>query len=203
MRTSRLTIFARVTFAVFIVFMMMAMAWNSITKTNFWKVGEIAISSVLAVLVFGGLAWLIVHLGMVIFYGRNPEYHAYRRNGGDPYFDNLPRPFNTDSKSVRQTGLAEPNSNFTPPKSWQFQCPRCGARVEHQIDVCWNCNYGADGDSSDYVRRFGVKPQGLSDEQWERVKRGEPVNGQCNGDTCDPFDEDNGYDGWLPVNERP
>jgi hypothetical protein len=26
--------------------------------------------------------------------------------------------------------------------------------VEKKIDVCWNCNYGADGDSTAYRQRF-------------------------------------------------
>jgi len=45
-----------------------------------------------------------------------------------------------------RTVLTEPLYDaFVPPANWRYQCPRCGARVEHKIDVCWNCKYGADG----------------------------------------------------------
>ena len=33
---------------------------------------------------------------------------------------------------------------FVPPPDWRLQCPVCGARVQHPVDVCWNCNFGAD-----------------------------------------------------------
>jgi len=32
---------------------------------------------------------------------------------------------------------------FVPPSHWGFRCPCCGARVQYAIDVCWNCDYGA------------------------------------------------------------
>lgn len=43
-----------------------------------------------------------------------------------------------------RTAIAEPDySSFVPPPHWRYQCPRCGARVEYKIDVCWNCGYGS------------------------------------------------------------
>ena len=52
--------------------------------------------------------------------------------------------------------IAEPTySSFVPPAEWRYQCPKCGSRVQHSVDVCWNCNYGADGDSTAYHGRFG------------------------------------------------
>lgn len=156
MRTSRSTIFVRACLIVFVVFMMIASAWNWATETNFWTPLEMAISAVLTVVLFGGFCWLVVNFGMAILYGRSSEYQRYRRTGGDPYFDSLPLPINPDSEITRQTGLGEPPyGSSVPPAHWRFQCPRCGSRVEQRIDVCWNCRYGEDGDSSDYYRRWG------------------------------------------------
>jgi len=190
------------------IYMVIASAWNWATETSFWTPLEMAISAVLTVAFFGGICWVIVNVLMRLFYGRNIQFQSYLRRGGDPYIDSLPYPFNPDSDIVRQTGMAEPNTAFKPPANWKFQCPQCGARVQHQIDICWNCGYGADGDSSAYLRRYGnVKPPGISDAQWEAIQRGEAVNGVgsgCSGGSCSPPPpSDDGYDGWLPVDERP
>lgn len=156
MRTSCFNIFVRACVIVFVIFMLMASAWNWATETRFWTPIEMAISAVLTVVFFGGFCWLFVNITMAVLFGRSPEYQRYRRSGGDPYLDSLPPPFNPDSEVTRETGLKEPeHGSFVPPSGWRFQCPRCGARVEHQIDVCWNCRYGEDGDSSDYYRRWG------------------------------------------------
>lgn len=156
MRTPRFTIFVRSCLIVFVIFMLISSAWNWAADTTFWTPLEMGISAVLTVIFFGGCCWLVVNVGMAILYGRSPEYRQYRRNGGNPYFDSLPPPINPDSEITRQTGLQEPEyGSFVPPAHWRFQCPRCGARVEHQIDVCWACGYGQDGDSSDYYRRWG------------------------------------------------
>lgn len=38
--------------------------------------------------------------------------------------------------------------------------------VQHQIDVCWNCCYGADGDSSVNSQKFGTeKPPSYSPQR--------------------------------------
>lgn len=77
-------------------------------------------------------------------FGHEAEYQQLREQGWSPFWDRLPPPYNFDSEYTRQTGLAEPKQ-FVPPPHWQYQCPACGVRVEHAIDVCWNCNYRADG----------------------------------------------------------
>ncbi len=171
MRTSKTAIFIRATVIVFVIYLMMAWAWNSMTNTNFWKPWEMGISAVLTVLLFGGFAWAFVRVGMALMYGRSSQYHAYRQSGGDPYFDSLPSPLNPDSRQVRETGMAEPRTSFIPPASWKYQCPVCGARVQHRIDVCWNCNYGSDGNSSAYFERFNSKPPEISDQEWAEIRR--------------------------------
>jgi hypothetical protein len=41
-----------------------------------------------------------------------------------------------------KTQIPEPEYlGFMPPDNWRYQCPECGARVEHAIDSCWNCGY--------------------------------------------------------------
>jgi hypothetical protein len=170
-RTPRFVIFLRACVLVFVIFMLLAWLWNWATGTRFWTPLEMAVSAVLTVLFFGGFAWLVTNIGMALLYRNDPEYRAYRRSGGDPYFDSLPSPINPDSDLTRQTGLQEPEyESFVPPRHWKFQCPRCGARVEHRIDVCWRCFYGADGDSSDYLARWGnERPSDISPDEWARL----------------------------------
>jgi len=208
MRTSKFEIAVRATIIVFVIYMMLAWCWNSMTNSYFWKPWEMGISAILTVLLFGGFAWLFVKIGMGLIYGRSQQYQSYRRGGGDPYFDSLPWPLNPDSKQLKQTGMSEPRTSFKPPANWNFQCPVCGAKQPSLVCVCWNCNYGADGDSTAYVQKYGFKPPELSEEQWKRAQRGESVNGPtgCEGGDCyippsKPIDD--GYDGWIPVDERP
>ena len=166
MRTSKLGVFVRSSFVIFCIFLPMSWVWNSITQTYFFTVTDMAISAVVTVAFYGGFAWLVTNLGMNLMYGSNPQYQAYKRNGGDPYIDILPSILKPNSSAARQTGREEP------PASWKFCCPSCNARVQHQIDVCWNCNYGADSDSSVYFEQNGsAKPPEISEGEWEEIKR--------------------------------
>ena len=203
MRTSKFVVFVRSCFVIFCIYLPISWMWNAMTQTNYWKPSEIAIAAVLSVLLYGGFAWFVTNLGMGLMFGRKPEYRAYKNGGGDPFFDTLPRVFNPDSQTVRTTGQDEPRSNQTVPSHWQFRCPQCNARVQHRIDVCWNCNYGADSDNTAYLQRYGnVKPPEFTDEQWQRVLNGQAVNDQsCSDGSCSSPDD--GYDGWIPVDERP
>lgn len=172
MKTSKSGVFFRSCFVVFFVFLPLSWAWNAATGTIFWKPWEMAISAIFTVAFFGSLAWLITNVGMGLLFGGKPEYRAYRNSGGDPFFDSLPRIFNPDSQTVRQSGTVEPETNFHPPASWQFRCPRCNARVQHRVDVCWNCSYGQDSDSTAYFERHGhVKPPEISDAEWDDLRR--------------------------------
>lgn len=106
----------------------------------------------------------------------DPAYQAWRRHGGRPYWDGLQWPINTATESEIYTGLKEPNyTDFVPPPDWRYQCPNCGARVEHQIDVCWNCNYGADGDETAYWERWG-DPANWA-ERWGEPPQADPRPG--------------------------
>lgn len=67
----------------------------------------------------------------------------------------------------QQTRFQQPATSFVPPPNWRYQCPRCFARVQHAIDICWNCNYGADSDNpvatdtppKPTAKRIPVKPR--------------------------------------------
>lgn len=113
-----------------------------------------AISAVLTVAFFGGIAWAITNFGMGLIYGRNSEYQRYEQSGGDPFIDTLPMIF--------KSGESE----------WQFQCPACGSPVQNRIDVCSRCNYGLNGDSTAYFDRYGdVKPPEMNEDEWEEIRK--------------------------------
>ncbi len=154
MRTSKFGVFVRSCVVVFLIYMVLSMLWNWMSGTFFWTPFHMAVSAVITVAFFGGIAWVITNLGMFLIYGRNSEYQRYRQGGGDPFFDSFPRIFN-------------PNES-----DWQFQCPVCGSLVENRIDVCGRCGYGSDGDSSAYFERYGdVKPPEMNDGEWEEIRR--------------------------------
>lgn len=74
----------------------------------------------------------------------NGNYYQVRQAGWHPFWDRLPRLFNPDTELIRDGGIQEPRyTGFVPPASYRFQCPNCGSRVQHQIDVCWNCKFGS------------------------------------------------------------
>ena len=42
--------------------------------------------------------------------------------------------------------MPDNQNQFVPPSHWRYVCPVCHSRVEKAIDVCWNCNYGANNE---------------------------------------------------------
>lgn len=116
------------------------------------------------VLMFGGswyfwfvlshsVVWMLVWLQLFVHrlahlyvYPNDPTgtYYQVRQAGWHPFWDRLPMIFNPDSELIRDGGIQEPHyTGFVPPASYRFQCPKCGSRVQHQVDVCWNCGYGS------------------------------------------------------------
>ncbi len=147
-------------------------AFNTPINSKQWSPWFVLALSVGTILLYGGFGWVFVRIGMAILHGNDPEYHRFLRSGGDPYFASLPWPFNPDSHVTRVTGRQEPKTAFVPPADWTFQCPRCGARVQHRIDICWNCSYGANGDSTAYFDQNGdACPPDVSPEEWQRIRR--------------------------------
>lgn len=101
--------------------------------------------SVALVLRVGVVSYVIDMIFYGLLMGNDPAYQEARRGGWHPFWDNIPSPIN-------------PDNSFEPPTNWQFFCPVCNSRVEKAKDVCWNCGYGADGDSTAYYERYGYPP---------------------------------------------
>ena len=153
MKTSKAAVFVRAVVVVWLIFMPLSWMWNAATGTSVWSAFEMLLSAIITVAFFGTAAWAITKVAMGLIYGRNPEYRAYRRQGGDPFIDSLPR-------------ILKPRES-----AWQFQCPVCEAPVERRIDICGRCGYGSDGDSSAYFDRYGdVKPPEINDAEWEDIR---------------------------------
>ena len=75
----------------------------------------------------------------------NYEFQKFKELGGRPFWDFIPWPVNRTSDIEQVTGIAEPQyTTFVPPSIWEYQCPVCGSKVEKAVDICWNCNYGAE-----------------------------------------------------------
>ena len=87
-------------------------------------------------------ASVVVRIGGWLLYGDDPDYREWLANGGDPYFDVLPAPINTDPWIVRAGGIPEPATDFMPPADWMFQCMNCGARNPNDACMCWYCGLG-------------------------------------------------------------
>lgn len=85
---------------------------------------------------------------------RSQLSHAVRKAGWHPTWDG--GFFNYDSDLIKDGGFQEPRyTDLVSPGHWKFQCPVCGTRQQTEFCVCWRCDYGADGDSSAYYRRWG------------------------------------------------
>lgn len=158
-RTSRVVIFLRASIIGAVLIWFIFRGWAGIIGRETLGVSPFMcyVLSVAILLSYGTWTWIGSTLLHSIIYGRDPWYHYYRSLGWSPFWDTLPWPFNPDSKATRYMGLKEPiYTSFVPPPEWEHQCPVCGARVGSGI--CWNCNYGADGDSTVYYQRFGQAP---------------------------------------------
>ena len=108
-------------------------------------IGPFIIGAVLGVGLLVLFLWGSVRVIGYLLFGGQPEYQQFIQNGGDPYLDFVPPPFNSDTQIQRLGGLREPEyTAFVPPSHWRCQCPCCGARVESSVDVCWHCGYGED-----------------------------------------------------------
>jgi hypothetical protein len=98
-----------------------------------------------ATLVFGwlagvslviGVGWLGMRLICAALFAGDEEYKAWRESGGDPYFDSLAGPFNTDDDETRAAFFSE-NTGV----AGRFQaCPVCGWPLTLNNGLlCGNC----------------------------------------------------------------
>ena len=90
--------------------------------------------------------WFFTNVLMDFFHGQEQGYKDYRRNGGSPFWDNVLG--NQTEHYVLQN--PEPHySNFVPAGHWKYQCNSCNARVEGDLNPCWNCGITLDSSSRD------------------------------------------------------
>lgn len=155
-RPSAFVLMLRYFMTVFLIVFMISLFWNGLSGTNMLPLKVVVgVSAVLTVL-FNVVGWVVVTIGGEAILRNDANYQKWKRMGGRPYWDSVGWPINTSTPIERETGLAEPEyTDFVPPADWRYQCPVCGARVEKQIDVCWQCGYGRGGDSTAYHQRWG------------------------------------------------
>lgn len=140
----------------FAVVLGLAVVLNTLSGIVMLALPVVIIVAIVLSIVFISIGSATSNLGAKLLVEKDPEYQAWKKRGGRPYWDYLPSIITGMNALERQTGIREPKyTTFVPPKSWLYQCPKCGARVEKFIDVCWNCNYGADGDATAYEEKFG------------------------------------------------
>ena len=155
-RPSAIVLLFRYFVTVFAITFLASLFWNGLSGTNMFPFKVVIGVSAVLTFLFTGVGWVVVTSGSKVLLNNDPNFQKWKRMGGRPYWDSLGWPINTATPIEKQTGLAEPEyTDFVPPADWRYQCPVCGSRCEKQIDVCWNCNYGADGDSTAYHQRWG------------------------------------------------
>jgi hypothetical protein len=175
---------------VFIIVCLIAMFWNTLSGRDMFPMTVAFWVAVVLTIMFTAAGWAGATVGSKVFLNNDPGHQNWKRRGGRPFWDTVGWPINTATDIERETGIPEPQyTTFVPPASWRYQCPSCGARVEKQIDVCWNCSYGANNDNTAYVKRFGQPPA--------RPK-------QCSGPSCQPPakskpPQSDQSQGWRPV----
>lgn len=157
--TSRPSVFVlllRYFVTVFVITFLISLFWNVLSGSNMFPFSAVIGVSLVLTMLFNVVGWVVVTIGGEAILHNDPNFQKWKKMGGRPYWDSIGWPINAATSIERETGLAEPEyTDFVPPAEWRYQCPVCGARVEKQIDVCWKCNYGADGDSTAYRQRWG------------------------------------------------
>jgi len=168
-RPSVFVLLFRYFMTMFVITFLSSLFWNTLSGINMFPFPAVIGSAVFLTVLFNVVGWVVSTIGAEVLLKDNDNYKRWKQMGGRPYWDSIGWPINTATPIERQTGLSEPQyTGFVPPPSWQYQCPVCGSRVEKQIDVCWNCNYGANGDSSAYTKRWHWST--FEDEQHEAAE---------------------------------
>ena len=152
-RPSRSYLMFRFFCTVFVIVYLISLFWNTLSGGNMFPFNIVIWVSVVLTIWLAFCGWFGVTVGSHVLLKDDPGFQEWKRRGGRPFWDGgLYWPINTSSDVVR--GFEEPESpTFVPPESWRYQCPVCGARVEKQIDVCWQCDYGHDNNSTPYHER--------------------------------------------------
>lgn len=155
-RRSPVVLIARMFCFAFVVCFMMAVFWNTLAGLVIFPFAAVICVAMVLTVIFISVGWATVTVGSEMLLKDDPEFQQWKARGGRPFWDSLPNPVNPATPIERITGLAEPQyTDFVPPADWVYQCPKCGSRVQHQIDICWACGYGHDNDSTAYYERWG------------------------------------------------
>jgi hypothetical protein len=155
-RPSRIVLMLRMFGVIFVLTILISMFWNGLSGINMFPFEAVVGVSLVLTFLFAGVGWVVVTLGGEVLLRDDPNFQKWKQMGGRPYWDSIGWPINTATPIERETGLAEPEyTDFTPPSEWRYQCPVCGSRVQTKIDICWNCSYGRDGDSTAFHQRWG------------------------------------------------
>jgi hypothetical protein len=146
---------------VYTIFSLMFLTgWIPFAAFGWWFTGVLPFwlccwSGLFGATMFAAFMWICSWIGWQMD-KQDPNNAMWAKAGGHYFWDTLPSIWNPDSDLVRAGGFPEPTyMGFVPPGEWRFQCPRCHVRLQFNPDVCWNCNYGADGDSSAYYEAYG------------------------------------------------
>lgn len=155
-RPSRTWLMFRMFVLTFVIVYMVSLFWNTLSDRNMFPINIVFWTAIVLTIWFTCIGWIGVTVGSEVLLKNDPEFQKWKKKGGRPFWDGgMPWPINPATDIERITGLAEPKyTDFTPPKSWKYQCPVCGSRVEKAVDVCWNCNYGHDSDGTAYHQRW-------------------------------------------------
>lgn len=111
-RTSKLKIIARIGCFP----MLIAVSWGIMFSLASWEACWIIIEA--GVITTAGIIlflWTIVNLGTFLYSPK--DYFLWKRGGGDPFFDTLHWPFNSDDDSVRYQELYREKARMENPPS--------------------------------------------------------------------------------------
>lgn len=124
-------------------FLLARLFWNTLSGRDMFELHVAFWCAVVMTALTIIPGWLVMTFMSSVVYRHDYRHQMEKQKGFRPYWDTLPWPV--------QPG-------FVPPATWEFSCPVCHSRVEKQIDVCWKCGYGADGDSTAYFQQFESPP---------------------------------------------
>lgn len=91
------------------------------------------------------LTWFFTNIAAHAFYGHNPVWRQWIREGGDPFWDNLWWPINQDSDIVKRGGV-DPLLPVPPgvhvDSDWDYQCQNCFNMLPYEGAPCQVCGQG-------------------------------------------------------------
>lgn len=101
MRTSKLVIMARMGCFPFVTTLSWAIVFGCLGDASlFWPIMGGGLSAIFGIIF---ILWMVVNIGTFLY---SPRYYLlWKRGGGDPFFDTLHWPFNSDDDATRYAEL--------------------------------------------------------------------------------------------------